>query len=150
MKSQLTQLEQEHTRWRKRSTQQVSELNEATLTPEQSQKHLTDVAKNRSDQRKIFTDALVYRLEGILYVDTKFASFQLWYLNAFCYLWEKSLFCLPVCFSTKLGLILTPEISEGSKTIFYKAKNSAENKFCNSSYFNWVPVIMLSVCISSK
>lgn len=55
----------------------MSELNEATLTPEQSQKHLTDVAKNRSDQRKIFTDALVYRLEGILYVDTKFASFQL-------------------------------------------------------------------------
>ncbi|XP_053377355.1 trichohyalin-like isoform X2 [Mercenaria mercenaria] len=63
LKSQLTKLEQEHLKWRKRSVQQVSELNEENLTAEQSQKHMSDVAKNRSDQLKILTDALVYRLE---------------------------------------------------------------------------------------
>ncbi|XP_060592636.1 LOW QUALITY PROTEIN: trichohyalin-like, partial [Ruditapes philippinarum] len=63
LKSQLTKLEQEHQKWRKRSTQQVADLNEDSMTQEQAQNHMSDVAKNRSDQLKILSDALVYRLE---------------------------------------------------------------------------------------
>jgi hypothetical protein len=35
------------------------------MTQEQAQNHMSDVAKNRSDQLKILSDALVYRLEGM-------------------------------------------------------------------------------------
>ena len=65
LKSQLTKLEQEHLKWRKRSAQQVAELNEDNLSQEQAQKHMTDVTRNKSDQIKILSDALVYKLEGM-------------------------------------------------------------------------------------
>lgn len=64
MKSELTKLKQEHSRWRKRTSQQVAELDEANLTQEQSEKHMADVARNKSDQLKMLGDALTCKLEG--------------------------------------------------------------------------------------
>ncbi|KAL4226590.1 hypothetical protein ACF0H5_014574 [Mactra antiquata] len=63
LKSELTKLEQEHSKWKKNTTQAASELDESKLTPEQNQKHMSVVDENKSEQMKLLADALTYKLE---------------------------------------------------------------------------------------
>ncbi|XP_052781835.1 trichohyalin-like [Mya arenaria] len=63
LKLSLTQLEQDHQKWRRHSTQQVAELNESTMTQEQSENHLANIAANKSDQLKLLSDAVHCRME---------------------------------------------------------------------------------------
>jgi len=66
LKVKLTQLEQDHQKWRRRSAQQVNDLEDGTLTQEASEMHTATVANNRSEQLKIFTQAVACRKEGRL------------------------------------------------------------------------------------
>lgn len=60
----MMMMEQEQQKWRKHSSEQQAALNEAKMTAEQSHQHMSEVAKNRSDQLKRLTAAVSYRLEG--------------------------------------------------------------------------------------
>ena len=64
LKSELTKLEHDQLRWRKKSKHAAMLLDEENLTPEQGRQHMAEVAQRRSDQLKLLTDAMVYRLEG--------------------------------------------------------------------------------------
>lgn len=57
-------MEQEQQKWRKHSAQQLAALNEANMSAEQGQHHMSDIAQNRSDQLKLLTKAVLYKLEG--------------------------------------------------------------------------------------
>ena len=59
----LSRLEQDHNKWKKKSQQTAMSLDDATITPAQENQHLKDVANNRKEQTKLLSDALIYRME---------------------------------------------------------------------------------------
>ena len=64
LKLEMMMMEQEQQKWRKHSAQQHAALNEAKMTADQSKKHMTEVAMNRSEQLTRLTKAVTYRAEG--------------------------------------------------------------------------------------
>ena len=53
-------------------------LDEENLTPEQGRQHMAEVAQRRSDQLKLLTDAMVYRLEGKFYKARVSGQIKFW------------------------------------------------------------------------
>ena len=59
----LSRLEQDHSKWKKKAQQMAMSLDDSTITQKEEDQHLKDVANNRKEQTKLLSDALVYRLE---------------------------------------------------------------------------------------
>ena len=64
LKSELTKLEQDQLRWRKKSKQAALSLHEEGMTEDQGRQHMAEVAQRRSDHLKLLMDAMVCRLES--------------------------------------------------------------------------------------
>ncbi|XP_063400098.1 trichohyalin-like isoform X3 [Mytilus trossulus] len=63
LKAELSKLEQDHSKWKKKSQQIAMSMDDSTITPKEENKHLKDVANNRKEQTKLLSEALVYRME---------------------------------------------------------------------------------------
>lgn len=63
LKTELSKLEQDHSKWKKKSQQIAMSIDDSTITQKEENKHFKDVANNRKEQTKLLSDALVYRME---------------------------------------------------------------------------------------
>ncbi|CAC5415801.1 unnamed protein product [Mytilus coruscus] len=63
LKTELSKLEQDHSKWKKKSQQIAMSIDDSSITQKEEDKHLKDVANNRKDQTKLLSEALVYRME---------------------------------------------------------------------------------------
>ncbi|XP_052070817.1 trichohyalin-like isoform X2 [Mytilus californianus] len=63
LKTELSKLEQDHSKWKKKSQQIAMSIDDSFITQKEEDKHLEDVANNRKNQTKLLSEALVYRME---------------------------------------------------------------------------------------
>ncbi|CAC5415303.1 unnamed protein product [Mytilus coruscus] len=63
LKTELSKLEQGHSKWKKKSQQIAMSIDDSSITQKEEDKHLKDVANNRKDQTKLLSDAFVYRIK---------------------------------------------------------------------------------------
>ncbi|CAH1784103.1 unnamed protein product [Owenia fusiformis] len=63
LKMNLEKMRQERVKWRNKSRQTVMALNEETMTKEDKDLHIAKVAEQRSEQFKLLSKAMVYRLQ---------------------------------------------------------------------------------------